>query len=306
MPLTDDQRQTIRDEEVFRDEVRRELSSLGGKKPSPGLLGRLSAFFESKLGYWLLTTVVASVSVTGFTALQNALNREEIKKQQAATRSRTDMETLLKLGPMLTSDNLTQINMAIILLTSLVDSGGVNDGIGKPVKKLFEDAMAKGQRPDATPAERNTSNAIASYIDSARIDTIRQADASSTAPAPIAPTTTTPSPLMQSLDQKALPARVYLQIGREAERGVATAAQQALREDGLIAPDIELVGAQRAPAHNDLRYCASRVDEAMLARVQQAVARAIRPKPTPVPLPERLCTKVRYNHFEVWFALQAT
>lgn len=295
MPLTDEQRQAIRDEERFREAVRRELSTQEGKKPSPGLLGRLSAFSESKLGYWLLTTVVASLSVTGYTALQNALNRKEIEKQQAATRARTDMETLLKLGPMLTSDNRTQTDMAIILLTSLVDSGGVNDGIGKPVQKLFEDSMAKGQRPDATPAERNTSNAIAAYMDSARIDAIRQNDASA------APS----SSLMQALDQSALPARIYLQIGREADRGLAKAAQSALREAGLIVPGIELVGTQRSPASNDLRYCPDKVDAQVLERVGQAVDQAVQPAPQRVQLKPAMCTKVRRNHFEVWYAVQS-
>ena len=301
MPMSEDQRQAIRDEELFRDEVRREISALGGKQAAPGVLARISAFFESKTGFWLLTTVLAGVTATGYTELRNFLNRKDIAQQQAAARSRTDMETLLKLGPMLTSDNHTESDMAIILLTSLVDTGGVNDQIGKSVTRLFEDSMAKGQRPDATPAERNTSNAIAAYMDSARVDAIRRPDLNT---ASAAPTAAAPSPLMQALDQSALPARVYLQIGRETDRPVATEAQHALREAGLIVPGIELVGKQRSPARNDLRYCPDRVDEAVLNRVRSAVASAIQPAPTAITLPASMCTKVRYNHFEVWYAVQ--
>lgn len=327
MPLNDDQRQAIRDEEVFRDEVRRELNALGGKKAPPGLLERISTFFESKTGFWLLTTVLAGVTATGFTELRNYLNREDIAQQRAAERSRTDMETLLKLGPMLTSDNRTETEMAVILLDALLVDKAVNDRIAKPVLLLVQNAVATGQRPDATDAQRSNASAILAYVDSARIDAIRRPETSSgngngnaavtgsatpapntspTSPTSAAPSALATSPLAKALDQTPLPARVYLQIGREADRPVATAAQQALREAGLIVPGIELVGNQRSPARNDLRYCPDRVDEAVLKRVRDAVARAIQPAPVPISLPAGMCTKVRHNHFEVWYALQAT
>jgi len=325
MPLTDDQRQAIRDEEVFRDEVRRELSSLGGKKAPPGLLERISAFFESKTGFWLLTTVLAGVTATGFTELRNYLNREEIAQRQAAERSRTDMETLLKLGPMLTSDNRTETEMAVILLDALLVDKAVNDRIARPVLLLVQNAVATGQRPDATDAQRSNASTILAYVDSARIDAIRRPDANNgngngksagtasgnatSAPATSngpAPSALAISPLAKALDQTPLPARVYLQIGREADRAVAAAAQQALQDAGLIVPGIELVGNQRAPARNDLRFCPDRVDDAVLKRVRDAVARAIQPAPVPLSLPAAMCTKVRHNHFEVWYALQPT
>ncbi|WP_338440508.1 hypothetical protein [uncultured Aquabacterium sp.] len=303
MPLTDAQRQAIRDEELFRDEVRRELTALGGKKAPPGLLERISSFFESKTGFWLLTTVLAGVTATGFTELRNYLNREEIAQRQAAERSRTDMETVLKLGPMLTSDNRTEADMAIILLDALLVDKAVNDRIAKPVLLLVQNTVTKGQSPNATPAEQGNANAILAYMDSARIDAIRRPDTSGASAAPAA---AAPTPLLKALDQTALPARVYLQIGREADRPVATAAQKALREAGLIVPGIELVGNQRTPARNDLRYCADRVDEAVLARVRSAVNSAIQPAPVALTLPPAMCTKVRHNHFEIWYALQPT
>lgn len=303
MPLTDAQRQAIRDEELFRDEVRRELTALGGKQAPPGLLARISSFFESKTGFWLLTTVLAGVTATGYTELRNFLNREEIAQRQAAERSRTDMETVLKLGPMLTSDKRTEADMAIILLDALVMDKAVNDRIAKPVLLLVQNTVANGQRPNATPAEQGNANAILAYMDSARIDAIRRPD---TADASTAPAAAAPSPLIQALDQTALPARVYLQIGRETDRPVATAAQKALRDAGLIVPGIELVGNQRAPARNDLRYCADRVDAAVLARVRSAVDSAIQPAPVALTLPAAMCAKVRHNHFEIWYAVQPT
>ena len=59
MPLTEEQRQAIRDEEFFRNEVRKDLA---GKKGPPGFLERCSAFLETKAGFWLLTTVLAGVT----------------------------------------------------------------------------------------------------------------------------------------------------------------------------------------------------------------------------------------------------
>ena len=63
MALTDEQRQAIRDEEFFRDQVRKELA---GPKQAPGFFERISNFLETKSGFWLLTTVLAGVTATGF------------------------------------------------------------------------------------------------------------------------------------------------------------------------------------------------------------------------------------------------
>ena len=71
MPLTDEQKQTIRDEEFFRAEVRREMSDAGGRQ---SLLARISTFFESKAGFWLLTTALAGIAATGITSLQRYID----------------------------------------------------------------------------------------------------------------------------------------------------------------------------------------------------------------------------------------
>jgi len=66
MPLSEEQRQAIRDEEYFRQEVKQQLA---GNKGPPGWLERWSTFFESKAGFWLLTTVLAGVTAPGFPSL---------------------------------------------------------------------------------------------------------------------------------------------------------------------------------------------------------------------------------------------
>ena len=62
MPLDEEQQQAIRDEEYFRNEVRKEIA---GKKEPPTFLDRVSAFLETKAGFWLLTTVLAGLTATG-------------------------------------------------------------------------------------------------------------------------------------------------------------------------------------------------------------------------------------------------
>jgi hypothetical protein len=102
MPLSDDQRDSIREEEQFRLDVRRELAGPPVPPHSPTLLERISAFFETKAGFWILTTVLAGLAATGFSTLQRFLDRDEIAQRETAERARRDMETVLKLGPLLT------------------------------------------------------------------------------------------------------------------------------------------------------------------------------------------------------------
>ncbi len=185
----------------------------------------------------------AGITATGYIELRNFLNREDIAQGQAAERSRTDMETVLKLGPLLTSDNRTEASMAIILLDALLVDKAVNDRIAKPVLLLVQNTVANGQGPNATPVEQGNANAILAYVDSARINAIRRPEA---AGATAVTAAAAPTPLLKALDQTALPARVYLQIGQEDDRPVANAAQKAWREAGLTAPGIELVAQARA------------------------------------------------------------
>lgn len=296
MPLTDEQRQTIRDEEFFRDQVRKELA--GPKKP-PGFFERISNFLETKSGFWLLTTVLAGVTATGFTSLQRYLDRDQIAQREAAERSRRDMETVLKLGPMLTSEKRTQVDVAIVLLDGLASDNALDNRVAQQVRALVQNTLATGLKKDATDEEKAQARAIIDYADRARITAIQrpESSASAAAAAPVAQ-----SSLSAAIDNAALPVRVYLQIASEADRGKAEATNTALRKAGLIAPGIELVPARSAPSQTDLRYCDGKVDANALERVKAAVAETVSPPPRPVVLAARLCGNVRYNHFEIWYA----
>lgn len=281
MPLTEEQRQAIRDEEFFRNEVRKEL----GHKGPPGFLERCSAFLETKAGFWLLTTVLAGVTATGFTSLQRYIDREEIAQREAAERARRDMETVLKLGPMLTSDKRTQVDIAIVLLQALASDKAVDIRLANQVQAMFQkvvqNTIASGLKADASDEEKAKANAMIELADATPVGQ---------------------SPLSAAIDNTSLPVRVYLQIGSQDDRSKAEAAREALRNAGLIAPGIELVPAKSAPKQNDLRYCEGKVDRNALERVKSAFAAAAIPVPKVVVLPQTLCGKVRFNHFEVWYA----
>lgn len=296
MAMSDEQRQAVREEEFFRDQVRRELA---GPKRAPSVLERISNFLESKSGFWLLTTVLAGVTATGFTSLQRYLDRDEIARREAADRSRRDMETVLKLGPMLTSDKLTQVNMALVLLDGLASDKALDAGVAQQVRGLVQNTLDSGLKKGASEEERAQAKAIIDYADRARLSAIQRPETAASAAA-AAPVVT--SSLSQALDNAALPMRVYLQVASEADIPLAEAAKAALRQAGLIAPGIEVVPAKSAPAQNDLRYCEGKVDANALERVKAAVALSVNPPPLPKVLAPRLCGNVRYNHFEIWYA----
>lgn len=298
MPLTDEQRQAIRDEEFFRDQVRKELA---GPKKAPGFFERISNFLETKSGFWLLTTVLAGVTATGFTSLQRYLDRDQIAQREAAERSRRDMETVLKLGPMLTSDKRTQVDVAIVLLDGLASDNALDNRVAHQVRALVQNTLATGLKKDATDEEKAQARAIIDYADRARMNAIQRPESSASAAAAAA-LPAAQSGLSAAIDNAGLPVRVYMQIAAEADRPRAEAANTALRKAGVIAPGIELVPLRSAPTQNDLRYCEGKVDSNALERVKAAVADTVAPPPKPVVLAARLCTNVRYNHFEIWYA----
>ena len=293
MSLTDEQRQAIREEEFFRNEVRKEFL---GKTGPPTFLERCSAFLETKAGFWLLTTVLAGVTATGFTFLQRYIDREEIAQRETADRARRDMDTVLKLGPMLTSDKRTQIAVAIVLLDGLASDKAVDERVANQVKALVKSTLDSGLKKDATVEEKTQADAIIAFADKARVTAIQSPE--SAAP----PESASPSAVSAAIDNATLPVRIYLQMSNEDDRPRAEAAMDAFRKAGLIVPGIERVSARSSPLRNDLRYCDGKVNPDALERVKSAAAAAVTPAPQIVVLNPRLCGRVRFNHFEIWFA----
>ncbi|MDO8653503.1 MAG: hypothetical protein Q7R66_15070 [Undibacterium sp.] len=294
MPLDEEQQQAIRDEEYFRNEVRKEIA---GKKEPPTFLDRVSAFLETKAGFWLLTTVLAGLTATGFTAVKRYIDRDAIAQTEIAERARRDMETVLKLGPMLTSDKRSQVDVAIVLLDGLASDKALDARIAAQVRALFQSALLTGNKKDASEDEKNQAAAILAYTDRARMMAIQRPESELPAAQPAAQ-----NAVSSAIDNSVLPVRVYMQIASKEDKPMATAAAEALRKADLIVPGIEIVPASKVPQKNDLRYCEGKVDAYALEQVKNAVAAAVIPAPKIVVLDPKLCTKVRFNQFEIWYA----
>ncbi|KIQ37467.1 hypothetical protein RT97_00335 [Variovorax paradoxus] len=301
MALTPEQQQDIREEEYFRMEVRKSLAAPQGP---PSLMDRLSAFGDSKVGFWLLTTVLAGLVATGFTKLQRYVDQEDIARRELAERSRRDADMLLKLGPLLTSDKRPQVDMAIVLLNSLSAGDGIDKQVSGQIVALFRSTAEAGNRPNATPEERVASQAIYSFFDQAGLSAMQAwgTPAAASVAAEPAPAAAAPSLVAAALDSATLPIRIYLQVGDRADWPVATKASEGLRQAGMIVPGIELVPAQNTPKQNSVRYCKDKVSPAALDRVRTATASQVVPAPAMTELPPKLCGNVRFNHFELWFA----
>jgi hypothetical protein len=94
--LTDEDRQRIRAEEIYRAEIRAELEST---EPAGSHPHRVWRFFNAPVGLWLLSSVTISVLTWGYTAWTE--QREE-QAQHAEALRRLDTEATARLRSALT------------------------------------------------------------------------------------------------------------------------------------------------------------------------------------------------------------
>lgn len=282
MPLSDEQKQALRDEEFFREQVRKELA---GPKKAPGVLDRVAAFAESKLGFWVLTTVLGGVVATGVTSFQRWVDREAIDTARKEEKARRDLDAMLKLGPLLTSPKPSEASMAQMLLSSMVEKGAIDKKLALDIGQLQEAALRSTRQAEVAPP------------------VVAAAPAQPAASTPVASgSAPAPAPTYGAYAANPLPVHVYVQVASDADRKRAEGARQALRGAGILAPGIEIVGPERSPSRNELRYCADRIDADALARVSQALAPVVSPAPANQPIAARLCAGVKNNQFELWYA----
>ncbi|MES2938076.1 MAG: hypothetical protein V4864_10355 [Pseudomonadota bacterium] len=304
MPLTDQQREDIRLEETLRHEIRKEFA---GQKPKPTAADRLSAFGESKVGFWLMTTVLAGLATWGWSAMQRYVDREALREQAKIQHALRDLETVMKLGPMLTADKPALVGAAAQMLDTLAKRKAVDDELVKPlVGALLQSTVAAGNRPDARPEEHmQAETVLAQTADRARIADIQNpGTAVASASTPSTATQPAATPVIAS---SALPPRMYIQIADAADRPAVEALRPRLREAGILAPGVELIAAKAAPATLEIRYCDTKVDAGLVDRVAGVVNKAFAPaaKLNLKELAPRLCTNVRHNHFELWLPRRA-
>lgn len=303
MPLTEDERQRLRDEELYRAQLRRELEPT---RAPPGMLERLSAFFESKLGFWLLTTVVAGLAVKLSAEFGNWINHSELEQRAkaeqvraAAEQSRQELDTVMKIMPLLVSDQPAQGRLGVVLLNSVAAASGVQKGTVDQITAALQSVVALGAAPDASPQARAQADQVARLLDAGSTaaavapgNGVSGAAAAAAAPARVA------APALQAVT---LPARVYVQIGSQEQKPLAQQALTALQQVGVLTPGIEQVVTRSPRPHHQLRYCPDKVSSDTLQQVQQALSPLLNPLDT-IQLKPNQCGNVRFNHLELWLA----
>lgn len=303
MALTEDERQRLRDEELYRAQLRREIEP---PRAPPGLLERISAFFESKLGFWLLTTVVAGLAVKLSAEFGNWINRSELEQRARIERaraiteqSRQELDTVMKIMPLLVSDQPAQGRLGVVLLNSVAAASGVQKGTVDQITAALQSVVALGAAPDASPQARAQADQVARLLDAgSNTAALAPGGVASGGAATVTAATRAAAPALQAVT---LPARVYVQIGSEERRPLAQQALAALQQAGVLTPGIERVAARSVPARHQLRYCRDKVSDTTLQAVQQALSPLLSPLDM-TPLAPSLCGNVRPNHLELWLA----
>jgi hypothetical protein len=293
MPLTVEQKQTIRDEEYYRAEVRSEMATAAGQRT---FFARVSTFLDSKAGFWLLTTALAGIAATGWTELRRYLDREDIARTRSAEAALRETETILKLSPMVFSKDSNQAEVAIILLRNLATRAAVTGQTASDVQAVFAIAIENGSRVGSTTEEKAAAAAVVRHA----IDTspLPSPDATS---APATPSGT-PASMPTLVDKAILPPRVYIQIADESDRQTAEQFASALRAAAVVVPATQIVGSRRSPQQDGIRYCKEQASTDAIERVVAATKNVRQPAPLLNALPANLCGNVRFNHFELWLA----
>lgn len=132
--LTDDDRQRIRAEEAFRQEVRKELVVPAAKEPSKApmtIWQRFMGFANTSFGIWLLSTVAIGGVSTGYQLLTHHF---EMVRQDEARAARLNSEISNRLDQM--SEKLLDGPSRTVVLDALkeLDTGSV---------KMFDDLFEK-------------------------------------------------------------------------------------------------------------------------------------------------------------------
>jgi hypothetical protein len=202
---------------------------------------------------------------------------------------------MLRLGPMLVSGKSSEVRFAIVLLNGLTRNNAVDEQIATQISDLFSETVIAGTAPGATPTERRTADAIIALAEQKPV-----LPTSEDTPAQTASVIT--GTALANLASKPLPVRVYIHIADEVDRPRAEEARAAFHGQSMLVPGIERTGPKSSPSGNaQVRYCASKVDAPEIDRVRDLASGTLPVPPQMVALPEKLCGRVRHNHFELWF-----
>lgn len=277
--LSDDERARIHAEEIFRHEVRNGLKKDERQTVRRGAWG----FLNSTFGLWFLSTCVVGAISFLYTNHAESVRKEEAAAKEshqqridAANRNATMVTTLL---PHLSSEDQKKQQLAIAVAKYLKLQGELPGELESVLEQIVQSTGEPPKSPE--DVQRATRDAAAAAIDAFSPPTM---NASKTT-VPIAQIAT-------------LPPRVYIQIGGESQRGLATTIQTALRQKGFIAPGVENVGA-KAPKTAEIRYFHEE-DQAEASQIVQVLKdNGVAVNPDPQLL--KIKSAARPRHYEVWF-----
>ncbi|MGB4115171.1 MAG: hypothetical protein WBK51_01335 [Polaromonas sp.] len=293
MALTEQQKNDVREEEFLRAEIRKSLAS---KPPEKTAGERISDFFDGKVGYWLLTTVLAGGVGFGFSQFQQYLAREEIKERRATELAHRDTDLGLKLAPLMFSSDIPQVSAAAAFLKNLKESKAMKPALVDQLLALQETALVLKAKPGASNEQKQAAGVQAAAIDIPGAMTIKEGDVQ-----PAKPGDSTSAATLSATQNNlpALPPRIYIHYADRSQLAdVELATKQLLAIDVLVPPkQMVEVG---IPKRSNLRYCPDKIEKGVLEKTMKAISGVL--IPDRLPLKASLCTRVRINHMELWLA----
>jgi hypothetical protein len=288
--LGEQEKQAILDAERYRVEVVRTLS---GEMPKHKLAWdeRIASFFETKVGFWLLTTLLAASLTALGTWIPTWMNKKEIEDKALAEAARRDTELLQKIAPTFLSADPTQFSVGLEILKHLKANRGANAELVDTIEKIISTKIIAGGVPGATNEVKIQASIAAAALDAPVIATTNNDRLSPELSA---------KPVTQVLPM--LPPRIYIQISDEAQRVLAKRAAAILLNENMLVPGIELV-TRGSPGQGEIRYCKEKVEGETVGRVAAALKGVFAGNGEFLPkeLPPSLCRNVRMNHVELWF-----
>lgn len=284
--LTDDERQTIRAAEEFRQLIR---DNQAAKAQAPATRGeRIIAFFNTSLGGWILGTLVVGGFGYLWTQAQAQLHRDELKAAQARANAQQDVVVVTQLLPPLAHVGTPENRLASEIIFHLKQTNGIDARLADALNGVLLNVAAENQRRARESASAGDPAQHAVYIAAAEA-AASAADAelpraSKTSLSPSAPAAS------------GAPKRIYVQIANEDQRARGEQIRAAFRDKGYLMPGIEDVGS-RAPAKPDVRYFRPEDKDAA-----EEVARELSQMGIDVGEARQISMRAQPGQLEIWLA----
>ena len=336
MPLSNEDRAHLFEEEAARLAIRRELDP---PKPERGFWRAMAAPENVR---WIVASLMIPLATGVWGYFDNLSHKDERQKQAELAEARRDVDQLTALIPSLVSERPAERTIGLTVLGNLANASGAGPGI-KAAYAQVQATLAAGQRSGDPEQRREAAMDAESLIQGAAsagpgpsaavtstaVDGAAPPSASAPAPAaaarppapppsPGAAVTATAPPAKSAPGPRAVgggrPRYVYIQLYSEADRGKAEALRDALREAGVPVPGIENVVATQGPRMlvtaqlrtADVRYYRDEDRDGAL-RVSGELQHAAPEVGAPtVRIIRSLSGKVRPGLVEVWFPCART